>query len=121
MNNENQERLESAGAKQETSASSLKCLFNESLRGLKVIAADGKAVGEVDDLTLVTGTWRAESVHLKLNKTAADDLGVPRGRIHAGTIDVPVHMIQSVGDSVILSVPSAQLRPTLSGPSEAAA
>ncbi len=126
MNSEHQDRVESTGTmhvdqSSEGSTGSKKALFDESIQGLKVVSADGQIVGEVADLTINHGTWQVESVRLKLNKDVADNLGIPRGKIHAATLDLPVHMIQSVGDTVLLSVPSGQLRLTVSGPNKAAA
>jgi sporulation protein YlmC with PRC-barrel domain len=96
-------------------------LFNANIRGRTVISADGQAVGRVDDVVVNIDTWRVESVHLKLNKGVADKLGVHRGKLQAGTIDLPVHMVQSVGDHVVLSVPTSELRPRLQRPNNRAA
>jgi sporulation protein YlmC with PRC-barrel domain len=96
-------------------------LFEANFRGRPVVAADGQAVGRVADLIVDTETWRVESVQLKLNNAIADKLGIRRGRFHAGTIELPVHMVQSVGDHVVLTVPIAALRPRLSGPTDVAA
>jgi len=96
-------------------------LFEDSVRGHTVIAADGQPVGQVTDLALDSNAWRVESLHLKLNNDMADQLGVERGKFHAGTLDLPVHMVQSVGDTIILSVPSGELRRALLGSSDAAA
>ena len=95
--------------------------FERSLRGRKVISADGQAVGEIADLVVNSEQWQVEAVHLKLNNAMADNLGVRRGKFHPGTIDVPVRMIQSVGDAVVLAVPASRLRPTLTGSNDAAA
>lgn len=99
--------------KREDNSRKQKLYFNESISGLKVIAADGRQVGEIGDLLIDTGSWLVEFVQLKVDKDVADELGVQHGRFHAGTVDLPVHMIQSVGDNVILSVPADRLRPTL--------
>ncbi len=96
-------------------------LFDGGFRGRLVVAADGQVVGRVGDLMVDTETWQVESVRLKLNKEVADRLGVRRGKLHAGTIELPVGMIQSVGDHVVLNVPIAALRPRLSGPTNIAA
>jgi sporulation protein YlmC with PRC-barrel domain len=96
-------------------------LFEETVRGRKVVAADGQIVGEVADLMVNYGTWQVESVRVKLIKEIADNLGVSRSIIRAATIDLPVSAVQSVGDAVLLSVPTGKLRPTLSGPNKAAA
>ena len=87
--------------------------FEETLRGKHVIAADGQTIGEVTDLLLDCGRWQVQSLHLKLTSDAADTLGVERGRFHAGTVDVPINAIQSVGDTVILKVPTKELPLTL--------
>jgi sporulation protein YlmC with PRC-barrel domain len=96
-------------------------LFKSNIRGRAVIAADGQAVGQVDDVVINIDTWRVESMQLKLNKGMADKLGVHRGKFQAGTIDLPVHMVQSVGDHVVLSVPTSELRPRLHRPNNQAA
>jgi sporulation protein YlmC with PRC-barrel domain len=95
--------------------------FNESIRGRKVIAADGQVIGEITDLAVDTGTWRVHSLRLKLDKAVADALAVHRGRFHAATIDLPVQIVQSVGDTIVLSVPTSSLRPTVTSPTDAAA
>ena|SRR5579871_6102327 len=95
--------------------------FDKTLRGRKVISADGQVVGEITDLVVNSDQWQVESVQLKLNNAVADTLGVRRGKFHAGTIDIPVRMIQSVGDAIVLAVPTSALRPSLTGSHGAAA
>lgn len=85
-------------------------LFNEQLKGRKVIAADGDAVGEVTDLLIDTVKWMIVAVQIKLSKSSAEQLGAARGLLHAATFDIPVRLIQSVGDAVLLSVPTLELR-----------
>jgi hypothetical protein len=54
-----------------------------------------------------------------LGKDIADQLGAERSMFHAGALEIPVRMVQSVGDTVVLSVPVAGLReilPKTSGP-----
>lgn len=95
-------------------------LFNERIRGVKVIAADGRSIGEVGDLLVDSGTWLVKSVQIKLDKEIADELGVQRGRFHAAIVHLPVRMIQSVGDHVLLTVSAEGLRPTLRAYKDAA-
>jgi sporulation protein YlmC with PRC-barrel domain len=54
------------------------------------------------------------AITIKLRKEAVDQLGVSHDVFQAGTLEVPVHLIQSVGDAVILSIPTVELRPTVS-------
>lgn len=85
-------------------------LSDETLRGRTVIAADGQAIGEVAALFLDSDAWRVESLQIKLRNEVADQLGATRGVFHAGTLELPVRLIQSVGDAVLLSVPALDLR-----------
>jgi sporulation protein YlmC with PRC-barrel domain len=86
---------------------------DENLRGRTVIAADGQAIGEVSALFLDSDAWRVESLRIKLRKDVADQLGAIRGIFHAGTLELPVRLVQSVGDAIILSVPAPELRQVL--------
>ena len=88
-------------------------ISDENLRGRTVIAADGQTIGDVAGLFFDTSTWTIVSLQIKLSKTAAEQLGATRSLLHAATIWLPVRMVQSVGDTVLLSVPTPELRPTL--------
>ncbi len=90
-------------------------LSDENLRGRTVIAADGQTIGEVAALFLDSDAWRVESLQIKLRKEVADQLGATRGMFHAGTLELPVRMVQSVGDAIVLSVPALELRQVLPG------
>ena len=88
-------------------------ISDQLFRGRTVIAGDGQAIGEVAALFIDTSTWTISSLQIKLSKTAAEQLGAERSLLHAATIDLPVRMVQSVGDAVLLSVPTPGLRQTL--------
>lgn len=87
-------------------------ISDEHLRGRTVIGADGQAIGEVGALFIDTTTWTITSLQIKLNKGAAEQLGAVRGLLRAATIDIPVRTVQSVGDAVLLAVPTLELRQT---------
>lgn len=95
-------------------------LSDESLRGRTVIGADGRAVGEVAALFLDCDAWSVESLRVKLRKDVADQLGATRTMFHAGMVEIPIRLIQSVGDAVVLSVPVDGLRQVLPGEGEPA-
>lgn len=90
-------------------------LSDENLRGRSVIASDGVAIGEIALLFLDSDAWRVESLQVKLRKEVADRLGADRSLFHAGALEIPTRMIQSVGDAVILSVAVDELRQVLPG------
>lgn len=91
-------------------------LSDENVRGRTVVAGDGKVVGEIITLFL-DDTWRVESLQVKLRKEIADQLGASRGIFHAGQVEIPVRVIQSISDTIVLSVPTEELRQML--PAEA--
>lgn len=87
-------------------------ISDEQLRGRTVITADGQAIGEVATLLIDTSSWVVVVLQVKLRKAAAEQLGASRGILHAATLDLPIRMVQSVGDAVLLSVPTVELRQT---------
>jgi sporulation protein YlmC with PRC-barrel domain len=95
-------------------------LSDDNLRGRLVIGADGKAIGEVAAMFVDSTAWVVESLQVKLRKEIADRLGANRTMFHAGTVEIPVRLIQSVGDAVVLSVEVDGLRQVLPGESESA-
>ena len=95
-------------------------LSDENLRGRTVIASDGLAIGAVSALFLDGDSWRVESLQVKLRKDVADRLGADRNMFHAGALEIPIGMIQSVGDAVVLSVALDGLRQVLPSVSEPA-
>ena len=96
-------------------------LSDENLRGRTVIGADGQAIGEVAALFLDSEAWGIQSLQVKLRKEIADRLGASRTVFHAGTVEIPIRLIQSVGDAVVLSVPVDGLRQVLPEDTEPAA
>jgi sporulation protein YlmC with PRC-barrel domain len=91
-------------------------LTDENLRGRTVIAADGVVIGELAILFVESDSWRVEALQVKRRKDVADRLGADRGVFHAGTVEIPVRLIQSVGDAVLLSVAVDALREVLPDP-----
>lgn len=88
-------------------------LSDEDIRGRTITAADGQVVGLITALLFEDDAWRVESLQVKLGKAIADQLGANRSMFHAGVLEIPVHLVQSIGDTVILSVPVDGLRDVL--------
>jgi sporulation protein YlmC with PRC-barrel domain len=85
-------------------------VLDDHLRGRTVIATDGQAIGEVAGLSIDTTAWSILALHIKLSKSAAEQIGAAKSLLHAATLDLPVRLVQSVGDAVVLSVPTHELR-----------
>lgn len=92
-------------------------LSDDNLRGRTVIGSDGVEIGEITSLFFDTEAWRVESLQIRLHKDVADRLGADRSVFHAGTLEIPIAMIQSVGDAVVLGVAIDELRRVLPGES----
>jgi sporulation protein YlmC with PRC-barrel domain len=88
---------------------------DEHFRGRSVIAADGHTIGEVAALFIDTSTWTIVALQIKLQKATAEQIGATRGLLRAATLELPVRLVQSVGDAVLLSVPTLELRQLLPG------
>lgn len=87
-------------------------ISDDNLRGRTVVAADGQAIGEVAALFLDTSTWTVVALQIKLSKSAAEQVGATKSLLHAATFELPVRLVQSVADAVLLSVPTVDLRQT---------
>jgi sporulation protein YlmC with PRC-barrel domain len=85
-------------------------LSDEQLRGRSVIAADGQAIGEVGALLIDPSAWTVVALRVKLHNAVAETIGAARSILRAATIELSVRLVQSVGDAVLLSVPTPELR-----------
>jgi len=96
-------------------------LSSEMLHGRTVISADGQVIGSIKSIYLDAAEWRVESIGIELRKDIADRIGAGHGLFHRGQIELPVRLVQSVGDAVVLAVAVEALReahrpPTVSPP-----
>ena len=91
-------------------------MSDEDLRGRTAISAEGRVIGEVTALFFNSRAWRVESLRVKLRKEIADRLGIDRSVFRAGALEIPVRMVQAIGDTVVLSIAVDGLREVL--PSE---
>ena len=91
-------------------------MSDQDLRGRTAISAEGRVIGEVTALFFNSRAWRVESLRVKLRKEIADRLGIDRSVFRAGALEIPVRMVQAIGDTVVLSIAVDGLREVL--PSE---
>jgi sporulation protein YlmC with PRC-barrel domain len=80
----------------------------EALLGKKVIGAGGYIIGEVKGASIDTKTWQIVNLHVKLTNTAAEELGFKK-RFRSSMVNMPVKMIQAVGDVVNVSPPLKEM------------
>jgi hypothetical protein len=85
---------------------------------MTVIGADGQAVGEVAELFIDDG-WRVESIRVRLRKEVAERLGATHSVFHAGSVEIPIGVVQSTSDAVVLTVGVDELRQVLPSQHEA--
>lgn len=88
--------------------------FSERVHpGRTVVASGGQEIGTVEALSIDGETWKVETLQVKLNSEAAEQIGAFWNFFHAGRIELPTHTIQSVSDAVVLSVSVDELRQVL--------
>lgn len=95
-------------------------LSGDALRGRTVISADGNVIGDLATLQVDCDSWKVESLYVRLRKDVADRLGAERSVFRPGVLEIPIGMVQSVADTLILSVPTDELRQVIPAASEPA-
>ncbi|MGE6757750.1 PRC-barrel domain-containing protein [Corallococcus interemptor] len=91
--------------------------FSERIHpGRTVVAAGGEKIGVVEALFIDAETWKVEGLQVKLGSETADQIGAFWNLFHAGRVELPTRIVQSVSDTVVLSVSVDELRQVL--PSE---
>ena len=74
----------------------------EKLSGKFVICAGGFDLGELKGIEMDESKWQVTHLHVKLSKAASEDLGFKK-RFGSSTVCVPVSLVASVGDNVLLN------------------
>jgi sporulation protein YlmC with PRC-barrel domain len=88
-------------------------LSDENLRGRTIITVDGQVIGQITGFLLDCEDWSVESLQITLPKDIADAIGAHRSVFRAGQLEIPVRLVHSVGDAVVLNVPMSDLRKVL--------
>jgi len=74
----------------------------DKLSGKFVICAGGFDLGEINGLEMDTNTWQVTHLHIKLSKSASDDLGFKK-RFRSSTVCLPTSLVAKVGDNILLN------------------
>jgi len=67
-----------------------------------VICAGGFDLGEINGMEFDTNTWQVTHLHVKLSKSASEDLGFKK-RFRSSTVCFPISLVSKVGDNVLLN------------------
>ena len=88
--------------------------LDEKLVGRVIIGADGKVIGEVAGFFLDGDTWHVDALQVKLDRAVAEQIGARHPLFRSALIEIPTRLVQSAGDTIVLSVVVDGLRQVLS-------
>jgi len=74
----------------------------DKLSGKFVICAGGFDLGVVNGVDIDTNTWQVTHLHVKLSKSASEDLGFQK-RFRSSTVCIPTSLVSKVGDNILLN------------------
>jgi sporulation protein YlmC with PRC-barrel domain len=74
----------------------------DKLSGKFVICAGGFDLGEINGVEMDTNTWQITHLHVKLSKSASDDLGFKK-RFRSSIVCLPISLVAKVGDNILLN------------------
>ena len=87
-------------------------ISDRDLRGRAVIAADGRVIGKVSGITLESDGPGLGTMEVEVRREVENELGVEHHTFSASKIEVPFTEVQSIGETVVLSIPVDALRKT---------
>jgi sporulation protein YlmC with PRC-barrel domain len=85
-------------------------ISDDELRGRPVITADGQVLGEIKRLFLDTDRLNVTALLVEMRSASADQLGASRSMFRAAAVEIPIGAVQSIGETVVLSVRLDELR-----------
>jgi sporulation protein YlmC with PRC-barrel domain len=74
----------------------------DKLSGMFVICAGGFDLGNVNGIEINTSNWQVTHLHVKLSKSASEDLGFKK-RFRSSTVCVPTSLVSQIGDNILLN------------------
>lgn len=78
--------------------------------GRTVLASNGQAIGAAEGIDIDMGSWRVDSLTVRLNRDMAKPLGLKSGMFRSPTIHISIDEVQSVADAILLTVTVDELR-----------
>lgn len=75
------------------------------LVGMKIIGQHGREIGVITDVFADVDAWQLQSLEVKLNREALEDLKLKRPLFGSQTVHVPVSEISGATDRLIIKSP----------------
>lgn len=82
----------------------------DDLRRKTVVDSAGIAIGEVDDFFLDSQSRQLDTLRVKLRRELAEQAGARSTFFHKAMAEVPMQLVQSIGDAVLLQVRFEELQ-----------
>ncbi len=76
--------------------------FHDDLRSKQVVGANGRVLGEVEDLEIDYDTWRVASLVVVVNSSSVADLGVDKPFWSHARIRIPIAQVAGATETVVL-------------------
>ncbi len=80
-----------------------------SLVGLSIIGQHGREIGVITDMLADIETWHLQSLEVKLNREALDDLKLKRPWFGTQTVQVPVSEVSGATENLVLKNPLEEM------------
>lgn len=82
--------------------------FQTQMVGMKVVGANGRMLGDVDDLVIDEETWRVTGLFIRVNSDAIGELGLEKPFWSRARFEVPVSHVAGATDIVVLRTTLAE-------------
>lgn len=82
---------------------------------MKVVGANGRTFGEVDELDVDVESWRIASIIVRVSSTSVTDLGLDKPFWTHARLTIPVEHISGASDNVVLRTTLDEFAKLLAG------
>ena len=90
----------------------------DELPGRAVLDSTGRVIGRVSQAVVDLESWAVDSLRVRLERSAANELGMPASFFRPATLDVPTGLVFAASDAVILRATLDELHGLATQPSE---
>ncbi len=79
------------------------------LKGIVVVGAHGRVVGEIDDVEIDPSAWRVTGIVVKVDAEAVVQLGLKKPFWSKARVTIPIDHVSGVTDVLVVDVPLERL------------